>query len=141
MKSAVYSYRRIVRPTVPRRARHAHPGIKSPPGLGVLHAPDEACYSVGTDSSDGLCSRPRLPSFLVLVGTCVSERRGRGGRADDARGRRTRAGLDMRVLAITLATISHHGYNVLDGALALRQRAMIAMGNHWAALDTPALIS
>ena len=47
----------------------------------------------------------------------------------------------MRVLAITRATISHNGYNVLDGALALRQRAMIAMGNHWAALDTPALIS
>ena len=49
--------------------------------------------------------------------------------------------MDMRVLAITLATISHNGYNVLDGALALRQRAMIAMGSHWAALDTPALIS
>ena len=47
----------------------------------------------------------------------------------------------MRVLAIMLPTISHNGYNVLDGALALRQRAMIAMGNHWAALDTPALIS
>mgnify|MGYP007060143819 FL=1 len=88
-----------------------------------------------------LSGRQARPSRARRVARDPRERQARGGRADDARGRRTRAGLDMRVLAITLATISHNGYNVLDGALALRQRAMIAMGNYWAALDTPALIS
>ena len=74
-----------------------------------------------------LSGRQARPSRARRVARDPRERQARGGRADDARGRRTRAGLDMRVLAITLATISHNGYNVLDGALALRQRAMIAM--------------
>ena len=50
-------------------------------------------------------------------------------------------GIGHAVLAIALATRSQSAYGVLDGASAQRERAMIAMGNHWAALDTPALIS
>ena len=92
-------------------------------------------------SSSGASISPLGPPGPAESGPPRGARSARAPGTRRTRGRRTGAGLDMRVLAIALATRSQSAYGVLDGALAQRQRAMIAMGNQWAAPDTPAFVS